>query len=51
MGKACSTYDEVLGSKTCKEDGGLKTNKYLREGEFLNWTKLAQEVHDDEQVD
>jgi len=37
MGKACNTYDEDLGSKSCK------TYECLREGGFLNWTKLAKE--------
>jgi len=45
--KVCSTYEEDLGSKSCKEDGGFEKYECLREGGFLNWTKLAQDVHDD----
>ena len=47
MGKVCSTHEEDLGSKTCKEGGGLETYECLGEGGCLNWTKLAQEVQDD----
>jgi len=47
MGKAHNTYQEDLGSRTRKEDGGLKTYEFLGQGGCLNWTKLAQEGHDD----
>ena len=47
LGEACNACDEDLGSKTRKEYGGLKTCACLGEGGFLNWTKLAHEVHDD----
>jgi hypothetical protein len=50
MGKVCSTNEEHIDSKTYKEDGGWNTYACLREGGFLNWTKLAHEVHDDDRM-